>query len=56
MQTSSKHTGPDHLPVTWCHVPLFSPSGLVIISVIRLLVINNDYIVYFTIYHFMCET
>jgi hypothetical protein len=53
MKTSSRHTGPGHLPVVWYFVLLHRP--LVISFVIRLDVINTGYTVYFNIYRFMCE-
>jgi hypothetical protein len=39
----------------WCFVPLCRSLSLVISFVLRYVVINTGYIVYFTIYHFMCE-
>jgi hypothetical protein len=39
----------------WCFVPLCRSLGLVISFVLIYVVINTGYIVYFTIYRFMCE-
>jgi hypothetical protein len=40
----------------WCFVPLCRPLGLVISFVLRYVVINTSYTVYFTIFCFMCQT
>jgi hypothetical protein len=41
--------------MVWYFVPLYKPLGLVISFVLRYVVLNIDYIVYFAIYHLMCE-
>jgi hypothetical protein len=56
MMTSFRRTCPGHLPVVWCLVPLFRSVSLVISFMLRLDVINTGYTIYFTSYHFMCET
>jgi hypothetical protein len=54
MKTSSRRAKPPgHLPVVrWCPFHCLVISGLVI----RYDVINTGYVVYSTIYRFMCET
>jgi hypothetical protein len=55
MKTSFKRAGPGHLPVAWCLFLLFRSFDLVIGFILRLNVINTNYIVYFTNCRFMCK-
>jgi hypothetical protein len=56
MKSSSRRAGPRSSAYGMVPFLLLRPLGLVISFLIRFDVINTGYNVYFTIYHFICET
>jgi hypothetical protein len=46
---------PGLLPMVWCFVLLCGSLDLVLSFVLRYVVMNTGYTIYFTICHFMCE-